>query len=62
MSQATAWSAREVWTRKLICPGHTRYDERGPLTPRMAMLTVAFALLLAAGAGVRQLRKQPARR
>ena len=56
MSQATAWSAREVWTRKLICPGHTRYAELVPLTPRMAMLTVAFALLLAAGAGVRLLR------
>ena len=23
MSQATAWSLREVWTRKPIYPGHT---------------------------------------
>jgi 1,4-dihydroxy-2-naphthoate octaprenyltransferase len=34
--------ARAVWTRE-------RYDELVPMTPRMAMLTVAFALCLAGG-------------
>jgi 1,4-dihydroxy-2-naphthoate octaprenyltransferase len=37
-----AWVTRAVWTRD-------RYDELMPMTPRMAMLTVAFSICLAAG-------------
>lgn len=37
---------RALWTRE-------RYDELVPMTPRMAMLTVAFALCLAAGLALR---------
>jgi 1,4-dihydroxy-2-naphthoate octaprenyltransferase len=39
------WVTRAVWTRN-------RYDELMPMTPRMAMLTVAYALCLAAGVAV----------
>jgi 1,4-dihydroxy-2-naphthoate octaprenyltransferase len=37
-----ALAAHAVWTRE-------RFDELVPMTPRMAMLTVAFSLCLAAG-------------
>jgi 1,4-dihydroxy-2-naphthoate polyprenyltransferase len=37
---------RAVWTRD-------RYDELMPMTPRMAMLTIAFALCLSAGLALR---------
>ncbi len=44
MTDTPMWSRRAVWTR-------SRFAELVPMTPRMAMLTVGYAVLLAIGTG-----------